>query len=429
MSLKSCKITDKNVAELEILIDRKDFDAAVMQAYKKNVGKINVPGFRKGKAPKGMIEKIYGKTVFYDDAFDAILPSMYEDAVKESGLDIVSRPEIDLVSDDEAGVVISAKVYTKPEVELGNYKGYKIEKDIIKVEDEEIDAEINAVRNRNSRMITVEDRALAEGDTAKFDFEGFVDGVAFEGGKAEDYTLKIGSGQFIPGFEEKMIGHNVGEQFDIDVNFPEDYHAEELKGKAAVFKINLKGITLNELPEVDDEFVKDVSEFNTVEEYKADIKAKITSRKEKAADAHIEEKLQDELLNNLTVDVPVCMIQEEVDHYVSEYDSRLQMQGGNVQMYLQYMGMTMEQLKENFTPRAEKAVKIRLALEKIIEIENITVTEEQFENEYKTIAESYNIDIETVKSSLAKEIIEKDIKLRNAVEFIKDSAEIIEKAE
>lgn len=429
MSLKSVKNVEKNLASLEILIPREDFDAAVKKAYHKNVGKINVPGFRKGKAPQGIIEKMYGKTVFYDDAIDDVFPAVYTAAVEEADLDVVSRPEIELGSDDENGVVIVTRVYLKPEVKVGNYKGYELTKKAVAVTDADIDTEIEMVRKRNSRVITIEDRPLANGDTAKFDFEGFVDGVAFDGGKAEDYSLVIGSGQFIPGFEEQMVGHSVGEEFDVNVTFPEDYGAENLKGKAAVFKIKLKGITMTELPELDDEFAKDVSEYNTLAEYRDSVKAKITERKEKAADADFEEKVQDELLKNVEIDVPQCMIDDETEQYIRDYDRRLRMQGGSVELYLQYMGMTLEQLKENFSKRAERAVRLRLALEKIAELENVTVTDEQVEEEYKAVAASYNIDADTVKKSVSRDMIEPDIKLRNTVKLIKDSAVVTVSAE
>ncbi|HPE95879.1 MAG TPA: trigger factor, partial [Bacillota bacterium] len=422
MSLKNVKEIEKNRSEMEILIPRMDFDAAVVKAYHKNVSKINIPGFRKGKAPKGIIEKMYGKTVFYDDAIDTIFPEFYGEALKESGLEAVSRPEIDLGDDDENGIVIITKIYTKPVLELGEYKGYEIEKEEVVVSDEDVEEELKQVQKKNGRLISVEDRPLANGDTAKFDFEGFCDGVPFEGGKAEDYSLAIGSGQFIPGFEDQMIGHKLNEEFEINVKFPEDYSSEELKGKDSVFKIKLKGIQMTELPELDDEFAKDVSEFENIAEYKNDIKAKITERRQAAADGKYDEALQDELLKNVTVDLPVCMIDEEIDGYIRDYDSRLQNQGGSVDMYLKYMGMTMEQMRENFKERAERSVKLRMALEAIAEKEALTASDEQIEDEYKNIAEAYNMKAEDIKKSVGREMLEPDIKLRNAVALLRANA-------
>lgn len=425
MSLKSVKEIEKNRSEMEILIPRADFDAAVVKAYHKNVGKINVPGFRKGKAPKGIIEKMYGKTVFYDDAIDAIFPEFYGEALKESGLDAVSRPEIDLGDDDERGVVIITKIYTKPILELGEYKGYEIAKEEVTVSDEDVEEELKQTQKKNGRLISVEDRPLANGDTAKFDFEGFLDGVAFEGGKAEDYSLVIGSGQFIPGFEDKMIGHSINEEFDINVKFPDDYSSEKLKGKDCAFKIKLKGIQMTELPELDDEFAKDVSEFDTIAEYRNDIKAKITERRRNAANARYDEALQDELLKNVTVDLPECMIDEEIDGYIRDYDSRLRNQGGSVEKHLKYMGITMEQMRENFKERAERSIKLRMALEAIAEKEALTVSDEQIEKEYKDIAEAYNMKAEDIKKSVGRDMLEPDIKLRNAVAFIRDNTKAL----
>lgn len=422
MSLKSVKEIEKNRSELELVIEKPAFDAEVMRVYKKNVSKINVPGFRKGKAPKSIIEKIYGSAVFYDEAIDNLLPQIYADAVKEANLEVVSRPDIEVVSIDDNGVLLKAKVYTKPVAEVSKYKGLEVEKEKVEVTEEDINAEIDAARRRNSRLLTVTDRSAQEGDDVVIDFEGFVDGVPFEGGKAEKYTLKLGSNTFIPGFEEQIVGKNTGDEFEITVNFPADYNAEKLAGKEAVFKIKLHEIKKTELPELDDEFVKDVSEFNTVEEYKEDLKKKITERKEKIAENNFEESLIDELLAHTAVDIPAPMIENEIDGFVSDYEYRLSSQGANLDMYFKYTGMTMEQLRESFRAQAERQIKTRLALEQIIKAENITATEEDLENEYKKIASGYSVDIEKVKNSIPAENLSGDVALRKAVEFVKANA-------
>ncbi len=424
MSLKSVKEIEKNLSELELVIDKADFDAEVMRVYKKNAPKINVPGFRKGKAPKSIIEKMYGSAVFYDEALDNLAPKLYEDAVSEAKLEVVSKPDMEVVSIDDSGVLLKAKVYTKPEVEVSAYKGLEVTKEKVEVTEEDMNEEIEAVRKRNSRKLTVADRAVQDGDEAVIDFEGFLDGEAFEGGKGEKHPLVIGSNSFIPGFEEQLIGKSIGDEFDINVTFPEEYTSESLAGKAVIFKIKLHEINKTEIPELDDEFVKDVSEFDTVDEYKADIKKKITERKEKVAENKLEESLIDKLLENLTADIPQPMIESEIDGYVRDYEYRLGSQGGSLDMYFQYTGMNMEKLRENFAEQAQRQVKTRLALEKIVELENITPTEDDLEAEYKKIASGYNVDVETVKKSIPAEGIGSDISLRKAVDLIKESAVI-----
>lgn len=424
MSLKSVKEIEKNQSELELVIEKAAFDAEIMRVYKKNVVKMNVPGFRKGKAPKSIIEKMYGSAVFYDEAIDNILPAIYEEAIKEANLDVVSRPELEVVSVDENGVLLKAKVYTKPIPEVSKYKGLEVTKEKVIVTEEDITAEIDNIRKRNSRTLTVSDRAVENGDETVIDFEGFVDGVAFDGGKSENYTLKIGSGSFIPGFEEQIIGKMIGDNFDVVVSFPADYNAENLAGKEATFKIKLHDIKTTELPALDDEFVKDVSELNTVEEYKADISKKITERKEKVAENTLEEHLIDELLANVSVEIPQSMIENEIDGSIKDYEYRLSSQGGNLDMYFKYTGMTMEQLRESFKDSAERQVKTRLALEKIVALEDIKPSEEDLEEEFKKIASGYNIDIETVKKSIPTDSISADISLRKAVEFVKANAVI-----
>ena len=425
-SIKAKEI-EKNKYEFEFLIDKESFDAEINKVYRKNVAKMNVPGFRKGKAPKHIIEKLYGATVFYDEALDNLLPEAYEAALASTKLDVVSRPELDVVSIDDKGVKLKAAVWTKPEVEISSYMGLEVEKESVEVTDEDIMKDIDATRERNSRMLSVEDRPAKDGDQAVIDFEGFLDGVAFEGGKGEKYPLGLGSGSFIPGFEEQIIGKSVGEEFDINVTFPEDYGAENLAGKEVVFKIKLHELKVKELPELDDEFVKDVSEFNTVDEYKADVKAKLTERKEKSAENKLETALVDALLANTVVEIPACMIEQEIDGYIRDYEYRLQSQGGNLEMYFQYTGMTMEKLRENFKADAEKQVKTRLALSKIVKTEKIKALKKDIEAEYKKIATGYNVDIETVKSSIPETSISEDIVLRKAVDLVKENAVITTK--
>ena len=422
MSLKKVTSPEKNISVLELHIDKAAFDDAVMKSYKKNVGKMNVPGFRKGKAPKSIIEKMYGAAVFYDDALEMLLPSMYASAVEEAKLEVVSRPEIDIVSIDDGGVELTAKVYTKPVAVVNQYRGLEAAKDTVRVTKAEIEEEIELVRKRNGRQITLEDQPAADGDETVIDFEGFLDGVAFEGGKGEKFPLKLGSGSFIPGFEEQLVGHKACESFEINVTFPEDYGAKELAGKETVFKITIHEVKRTELPEVDDEFVKDVSEFNTLDEYKADVKAKITERKQKTAERNFEEALIDELLAHTDVDIPAPMIDNEVDAQVRDYEYRLQMQGGSLDMYFQYTGMNMEKLRESFRPGAERQIRTRLALEAIVKAENIEATAEELEEEYKKIASGYNVELEKVKESIPAAGITEDVVMRKAVELIKANA-------
>ncbi len=425
-SIKAKEI-EKNKFEFEFLIEKEAFDAEVNKVYRKNVSKMNVPGFRKGKAPKHIIEKLYGTTVFFDEAIDNLLPEAYENALAATKLDVVSRPELEVVSIDDNGVKLKAAVFTKPDVEISEYKGLAVEKESAEVSEEDIMKSIDQTRERNSRMLTVEGRAAQNGDEAVIDFEGFLDGVAFEGGKGEKYPLNLGSGSFIPGFEEQIVGKNVGDEFDIDVTFPEDYGAENLAGKAVVFKIKLHELKVKELPELDDEFVKDVSEFNTVDEYKADVKAKLTESREKSVESKLEQSILDALLANTTVDVPACMIEQEVDSHIRDYEYRLQSQGLSLDMYFKYTGMSMEQLRDSFTADAEKQVKTRLALAKVAKTEKLKALKKDIEAEYKKIATGYNVDIETVKSSIPEDSISEDIVLRKAVDFIKENAVITTK--
>jgi len=428
MSLKKSELIEKNLYELTFDVDRATFDAAVDKVYRQSVKKINVPGFRRGKAPRSIIEKMYGKGVFYEDALNEIIPAAWAEASAEAKLDMVSRPEFDVESIKDDGVVLKAKVYVKPEVAIENYLGIEAERTVTPVTDEDITAEIEKVRARNSRMIDVTDRAAQMDDVANIDYEGSVDGVPFDGGKAEGHDLKLGSGQFIPGFEEQIVGHNIGDAFDVNVTFPEEYHAEELKGKAAVFQVKLNGLKFNELPEVDDEFVRDVSEFNTLDEYKADIKAKLEEKNTKAADSAVEEQLLNALIEKLDADIPEAMFETETENYVRDYDNRLRMQGLDLSTYFKYTGMDLDTLRTQMRPQAEKQVKTRLALEKIAALENIVVSDEEIEEEYKRIAEAYNMEADKVKEVVDAEGISADLKVKKAVDLVKEKAVITDAA-
>ena len=424
MSLVSNKKTDNNLVELEIKVDAEAFEAALQRAYKKNVGKIQVPGFRKGKAPRKIIEKMYGKECFYEDAVNDIYPIEYAAAVKEAGIDPVDHPDVEVVSLDENGLVFKAKVVVKPEVEVSNYKGIEVKKTIAAVTEEEVNSEIDRLRDRNGRLVNVDDRAAANGDNTLIDFEGFVDGVAFEGGKGENYPLTLGSNQFIPGFEDQIVGHKVGEEFDVNVPFPAEYHVPELAGKDSVFKVKLNEIRVRELPEADDEFAKDVSEFDTLDELKADIKAKLTETKEKAADTDVENKLIDTVIDNMKADIPAVMFDHAVDNMVHDFEHRLASQGMTLELYLQYTGFDMDSFKKQFEEQAQKQVKIRLALEKIVELENIAPTEDELNAEFENMAKTYSMDIEKVKELVPVEELSADIAVQKAIDLVKESAVI-----
>ena len=374
-----------------------------------------------------MIEKMYGKGVFYDDALNALIPDAFEAALDEAGEKPVGQPEFDIVS-LEGDVVIKAAFPVKPEVTVKNYKGYAVERTVAPTTDEEVDAEIAQVRSRNSRTVDITDRPAADGDIAVIDYEGFVDGKPFEGGKGEKHNLTLGSGQFIPGFEAQIVGHNPGDEFDVVVTFPEDYHAKELAGKEATFKTVLHEIKFNELPALDDDFAKDVSEFDTFDEYKADVKAKITDRHVKAADAEVEEKLIDELIDNLEADIPEAMFVNETENQLRDYDNRLRMQGLDLGTYLKYTGLDLDKMREQFRPRAERQVKTRLALEKIAELENLTVTDEDTEAEIKKIADMYGLETDKVKEQVSPDMLAEDIRVGKAVDIVKANAVITDKA-
>ncbi len=422
MSLTKSEVIEKNRYELQISVDKATFDAAVSNVYRKQVKNITVPGFRKGKAPRSIIEKMYGTGVFYEDAINDLIPAAYTEALEESKLDVVGQPEFDVVSIDDNGIVLSAKVYVKPEVEIKDYIGIEVEKEVAPVTDEAIEREIEMVRERNSREIEVTDRAAEMGDTTVIDFEGFCDGVAFEGGKGTDYALKLGSGSFIPGFEEQIVGKNIDEEFEVNVTFPTEYHSADLAGKDAMFKVTIHAITKVELPALDDDFAKDVSEFDTFDEYKADLKAKLAKRNEAAADNAVEEKLVEALIEKLEADIPEPMFVAETENFVRDYDTRLRSQGLDLNTYFKYTGLTLDSLREQMRPQAERQVKARLALEKIAALENIEATEEDVNAEYEKIAAAYGIELEQVKASIDSEAIAADMKVQKAMELVKEKA-------
>ncbi|MCQ2435518.1 MAG: trigger factor [Clostridia bacterium] len=424
MTLLNITDCEKNRKELEIGLDKAAFEAETEKAYRKNVSKINIPGFRKGKAPRSIVEKMYGKGVFYEDAIDALLPDAYEAAVKEAGITPVSRPEVDIKSIDDNGVVVVAKVYVKPDVTVKDYKGLTAEKDSVEITDEAVENEINSTRERNARTVEITDRPAQNGDDVVFDFDGYVDGKQFDGGKAEKYTLRLGSGQFIPGFEDQMVGKNIGENFDVNVVFPADYQEKTLAGKPAVFKCLIHEIKFNELPALDDEFVKDVSEFDTVDEYRADVKAKLTERAEKNAGAKVDEQLANALIEKVEGDIPEIMYANEAENEVRDYENRLRAQGLSLADFMKYTGQTEETLKNQFMPQAEKQVKMRLALEYIVKAENITATEDEINEEYQRIADQYGITVENVKSAIDAESVSADVTVGKAMKLVHDCAVI-----
>ncbi|MBQ8747076.1 MAG: trigger factor [Clostridia bacterium] len=424
MSLKKSELTDKNLYELTFDVDKATFDAAIDRVYKRMVKKITIPGFRKGKAPKSIVEKMYGKGVFYEDAINEVLPTAYADAAKESGLEIVSQPEFDVDTIDDNGVVFKAKVYVKPEVSIKDYAGIAAERTVVEITDKDVDDEIAKVQSRNSRMVEITDRAAQNDDIVNIDFEGFVDDTPFDGGKAEGHELKLGSGQFIPGFEDQIVSHNIGDEFDVNVTFPTEYHAEALAGKEAVFKVKLNGIKFNELPALDDDFVRDVSEFDTLDEYKADIKAKLTEKATKEADNAVEDALLNALIEKLEADIPEAMFAAETENYVRDYDNRLRMQGMDLSLYFQYTGLDLDKLREQLRPQAEKQVKVRLALEKIAALENLAVADDEIEEEYKRIADAYNMEIDRVKGMIETDALKADLLVKKASDFVKEKAVI-----
>ena len=430
MSLKSSSKVGTNRYQLEVAVDADVFEKAVDEAYHRENKKIMIPGFRKGKAPRAFVEKYYGEKVFYDDAINAVYPDAMQQAVEEAKLEMIEdKIDFDLVSAGKDGLVFKATVTTKPEVEIEDYKGIAATKKPVVVTDADVDAEVEKVRERNSRMVTVEDRTAQDGDIAVIDFEGSVDGVPFEGGKGENYSLTLGAGQFIPGFEEQVVGHKTGEEFDISVKFPEDYQAKELAGKDSVFHIHLHEIKMKELPTADDDFVKDVSEFNTLEEYRADIRAKLTEAKERESKDDVENQLIDKLAENLKAEIPPAMFENRIDEDVREFGYRLQSQGLNLETYMKYTGQDEQAIRGQFRGQAERQVKVRLALEKIVELEKIHPSEGDIENEYKKLAENYKMDADKVKNVIPEKDLVKDLAVEKAVDFVRDNAVVTEAKE
>lgn len=424
MALKSSNLTATNTYEVEVEVDGKTFMQAVSKVFKKQAKKLAVPGFRKGKAPRAIIEKMYGEDVFYDDAMQDCYPDALDEACEAAGLKVVTVTGLEATFVSKEGFTFKATVVVEPEIEIKDYDGIEVEKLSTEVTDEMIDEEIDRVRERNSRMITVEDRAAENGDTVVIDFEGFCDGEAFEGGKAEEYNLELGSGNFIPGFEEQIVGHNTGDEFDIDVKFPEEYQAENLKGKDAVFKIKLHEIKTKELPEVDDDFVKDVSEKDTVAEYRDELKEQIAKRLESESERDLDDKLTNAIIEKVEGEIPEQMYDREAQNMVREMDMRLRQQGMDFDTYMKYTGMDANAVLEMYKPEAQRRVKMRLALEKIAELEKIEPTEEEINAEYDKMAEAYNMEADKVKEIIPVDSIKEDLGVQLAMKHVKDNAVI-----
>ena len=426
MNLVKSEKLEKSMHELQFSVDAESFKAAIDKAYKREGKKYTVPGFRKGHAPRAVIEKMYGVDIFHYDAINDLFPEAYEAAVVESGIQPVGRPEVDVVSESlEDGVVLKVVVAVKPEIKVGNYTGLKATKKVNTVDDADVEAELVRMQNRNGRIITREGKA-ENGDTVDMDFEGFVDGVAFEGGKAEHYSLVLGSGSFIPGFEDQLIGHEAGEEFDVNVTFPEEYQAKELAGKPAVFKIKLHEVKTKELPALDDEFAKDVSEYDTLDELKASIRKGMEEQNEKQAALAVENDLVDQVIATIEGDIPDAMYEARMDEAVRDFEYRLAQQGLKLDMYLQYMGQTLESFRASFKEQAEKQVKIRLALEAVAAAEQIVASDEDLENELQRIADSYKMELAKVKELVNADEVKKDLAVNKAIDFIRDHAEITE---
>ena len=425
MNLIKCEKLEKSMAELQLSIDAEAFKKAVADVFKKEGKKYAVPGFRKGKAPRSLIEKMYGTDVFTYDAINELFPEAFEAAVKEANVEPVGRPEVSVDAANETeGVTLTVKVAVKPEIKVGNYNGLTVEKTVHTVTDEAVDAELKRVQERNARELTREG-AAQNGDITDIDFEGFVDGVAFDGGKAEHYSLTLGSGSFIPGFEEQVVGHKAGEEFDVNVKFPEEYQAAELAGKDATFKIKLHEVKYKELPELDDDFAKDVSEYDTLEELKDSIRKGIQANHEKQAEQSVENDLIDQVVNGMKADIPDAMIESRIEELVQDFQYRISQQGLKLEQYLQYMGMTMDQFKEQFREQADKQVKMRLAMEAIVAKESIEATEEEFEAEIKRIADAYQMEADKVKSLVDAAAVKKDLAVNKAIDFVKEKANIV----
>ncbi len=428
MKLLKNEAIEKNTVKLTIEVDSEAFKAATEKSYKKNVKQITIPGFRKGKAPRSIIEKYYGKGVFLEDAVNFVCPDAYEFAVKEAGIDPVDRPEMDIekIEEDGSELVLTATVTVRPEVELGEYKGISAEKKNYKTKVADVDAEIKVAREKNSRMINVEDRAVKKGDFTVIDYEGFVDGVAFAGGKGVDHNLEIGSGQFIPGFEEALVGAKIGVEKEINVTFPEEYHAEELKGKDAMFKVTVKSIQVKELPEVNDEFAKDLG-FDTLDEYKADIRAKLDKVNADKTANEFEGNVIKEVVAKANVDIPECMINSAIEDMMRDFSYRLSSQGLSFEQYMQFTGMTPDSFKEQYREQAEERVKSNLVISEIAKRENIEVTDEDVENELKNMAEMYGMELDKLKELIRDgelDSLKEELKLKKAVTLVVGAAKV-----
>ena len=425
MNFIKCEKLEKSMAELQFSIDAEAFKKAVADVFKKEGKKYAVPGFRKGKAPRALIEKMYGADVFTYDAINELFPEAFEAAVKEAGVEPVGRPEVTVDSADETnGVTLTVKVAVKPEVKIGSYNGLTVEKTVHTVSDEAVEAELKRVQERNARELTREG-AAENGDIADIDFEGFVDGVAFEGGKAEHYSLTLGSGSFIPGFEDQIVGHSAGEEFDVNVTFPTEYQAAELAGKAAVFKIKLHEVKYKELPALDDDFAKDVSEYDTLDELKDSIRNNIKTNLDKQAEQKVENDLMDQVITNMKADIPDAMVDSRIDELVQDFEYRISQQGLKLADYLKYMGMNIEQFRAQFKEQADKQVKMRLAMEAIVAKEGITASDEEFEEEVKRIADAYKMEADKVKSIVDAAAVKADLAINKAIDFVKEKANVV----
>ena len=425
MNLISCEKLEKSMVELQFSIDAETFKAAVNNAFKREGKKYAIPGFRKGKAPRHMIEKMYGSDIFHYDAVNDLFPEAYEAAVKEAKIDVVGRPDPEVVSMSEAdGVVLKVKVAVKPEVELGEYAGLTVTKEAKNVNEADVDAEVKRMQDRNGRLLTREG-AAENGDTVDIDFEGFVDGKAFEGGKAEHYSLVLGSGSFIPGFEDQVVGHSAGEEFDVNVKFPEEYGAAELAGKDATFKIKLREVKYKELPALDDDFAKDVSEYDTLDELKDSIRNNIKTNLDKQAEQKVENDLMDQVIANMKADIPDAMVDSRIDELVQDFEYRISQQGLKLADYLKYMGMNIEQFRAQFKEQADKQVKMRLAMEAIVAKEGITASDEEFEEEVKRIADAYKMEADKVKSIVDAAAVKADLAINKAIDFVKEKANVV----
>lgn len=417
---------ENNTVTFEFSVTPEEFEKALERSYKKNVKKINLPGFRRGKAPRFLIEKTYGKEIFYEDAVNFVLPDAYDKAVEENGIYPVAQPEIDIKEDSidpTKDIVFTAKVVVKPEFELDGYKGVKAEKTEYPVTDQDVDDEIEKIRERNSRLVPADDRPIQADDIANIDFDGSVDGVPFEGGKGENFDLTIGSGQFIPGFEDQLLGKSTGDEVDVNVTFPEEYHAEDLAGKDALFKVKINSVKFKELPEADDDFAMDVSEFDTLDEYKADIREKLTKQNEDRAKNETEQNVVDAVCEKAEIDIPEEMINSQIDNMVRDMDMQMRYQGLDLQSYMKYTGQTMDMIRAQYKPEAEKRVKRTLVLEKVAELEKVEATEDDINGEYENISKENGMKVEDIKKYIPESDITERIKAQKAIALLVENAD------